>query len=253
MIDAAHLGRLEPPEPSKEDYAVAEVCLARLPDAPHQGSPEYEAQIQHLAHKRAEEGALAFDLFCGVREPIPSRPLQVALVALRQRLISEQRHQAIVISPPTRETFEAVSATVLESLARYKEMLGDIAELELHPSSATCTEADVDRLCEAILRPPLDRVLPLEFTQVDHFLTEMRRERNAEQIRCGEFVNANAHALVNDATSYWAGAWFAVKRQRREGYEKTGRLDLPSAAHTLYHSDERPNPQELEALLIFER
>lgn len=249
-FDSVHLGHLPPPEPSPDDFAAAKAAIERLLNCPPSDSEDYKHRLHLEACERANVGAWTYDLLHGLREPI--RPLDEQLVALVSGRITNEEYQAACYGPPAMVMFEAVSDAVFHELAQYGKMQSAVAELALHPHTAKCTEADVDRLCEDIVSPSTKPFLRDEMVQVEQFLQKMRGPR-AGAVRCGNLAGTTAHALVIEAVCYWAGAWFAVKRQLRERREHTGQLNVRSAAQYVYENDKRPNSRELEALLLQER
>ena len=246
-------------QPSEEDFRVAAEVIARWPDAPKVGTPEYAQKLGALAQFRAEFDHDSFDLRFGRREPV------CGAERLRVRADREdwdqtrfaKEIQAFAERPVDAEMIEDAHADLKRRIDAYADLLVrviDAATDQRDPGRAEREEDEIAAMWDDVLVP--SGMFTTEIVTLDAFLIKIRAE-NRPAVTCGGMTERTGRLLVwrvlGDSHRLWKSHREIAEKSRRSS-EYSRRVSTVELFYGSVAADNQwPKPLDMIALIDHER
>ncbi len=236
-------------KPTEQDFEAAREVLTRVPDAPKEGTPEYDKMLHSYAAYRASIGADRFDLLMGRREPRSSAE-RLHAQAFRESWDDERFKTALyeLISRPVDDEmletyFEYMSAELETYIVIVKSVLNALSSgFEEDRSEARRT---INKAVEKLRKKSPLFVQELE--TLSDFLARTMGSR--EPVRVGHWKASSAHMLATFVMNFVADEW---ERAEDLSYRES-RDPLEIFEERCIRTDVLPIPRDLDSLLHIER
>lgn len=246
-------------QPSEDDLRIAAEVIARWPDAPKAGTPEYDAKVRALAQFRAVTDHDSFDLRFGRREPVCGAE-RLRIRADRetwdeQRLAME--FQAFAERPVDEEMIEDAHADLKRRIEAYGRLLVrvvDAATDQRDPGRGEREEDEIAALWGGVLFTcPM---FTTELERLGEFLIDVRASAG-QAVTCMNVTEPSARLLVwrvlSDAHEMWKRVSEIAERSRTRP-EYTRRASPVELFYGSVVADKgRPKPMDLLANIEIER
>lgn len=236
-------------KPTEQDFEAAREVLSRVPDAPQEGTAEYDKMLRNHAEFRASIGADRFDLLMGRREPCSSAE-RLHVQAFRESW-DDERFKTTLFELINRPVDDEMLETYFEHMSTELETYIVIVKSVLNALNSGFEEdrsearRTIDKAVEKLRKKaPLFKQ---ELETLSDFLARAMETR--ELVTLGVWKASSAHMLATFVMNFVADEW---ERAEELSYRES-RDPLEIFNERCIRTDVLPIPRDLDSLLHIER